>query len=114
MDTRKELKEQYKKMKKPMGIFTVSVGDKTFIDSGVDVRAKWNRHKLILSMNKHENKNLQKKWDESGEKAFQFELISELKPQEDKDINYRKELNLLLEMTIEEMRDKGLNLERIS
>mgnify|MGYP002383887052 CR=1 FL=1 len=45
--TQKELKEKYKQMKFPMGVFQIrnTVNGKIFVDSSTNLPAIWNRHK---------------------------------------------------------------------
>ena len=109
MKTKKELKEEYKHMKFPMGVFQIrnTVNGKIFVDSSTNMNAKWNRNKLQLSVGNHPNKELQKDWNEFGEKAFEFEVIEELKHNDKKDIDYKKEVALLEEMLMDEMQPFG-------
>jgi len=105
MKTKKELKKEYKQMEPPMGVFQIRnlINNKVFIDSGVDMKAKWNRHKAELRFRNHRNKLLQEEWNEYGENNFIFEVLSELEKKDEPHINYQKELKLLQEMVIAEM-----------
>jgi len=105
MKTKKELKEEYKQMKFPMGVFQIknTSNNKVFIDNSIDMSSKWNRHKTELKFGSHKNKNLQKDWKEYGEDNFVFEVLSELKPDETIQTNYNKELQELQQMVIEEL-----------
>jgi hypothetical protein len=109
MKTRKEIKEEYKQMKFSMGVFQVKnlSNNKVFIDNSVDMNAKWNRHKTELRFGNHKNRELQKDWSEQGEDNFVFEVLSELKQDESKAVNYPKELKLLQQMIIDEMNISG-------
>jgi len=109
MKTKKELKEEYKQMKIPMGVFQIknTINNKVLIDHSVDMESKWSRHKKELKFGKHRNGNFQKDWNEYGEENFVFEVLSELKKKEE-DINYNKELK-----TLQEMVTKELNTESI-
>lgn len=104
MKTRKEIKEEYKQKKFSMGVFQVRniSNNKIFIDNSIDMVSKWNRHKTELRFGNHKNMELQKDWNEKGENNFVFEILSELKHDEERSVNYPKELQLLQQMIIEE------------
>ena len=105
MKTKKELKEAYKQMKFPMGVFQIRnlSNNKILIDNSVDMLSKWNRHKMELNFGGHRNLALQKDWSEKGEDNFVFEVLSELKSKDEENVNYNKELKTLQQMVIEEM-----------
>ncbi len=112
--TKKELKEEYKNMKFDMGVFQIrnTANDKIFVDSGTNMNAKWNRNRLQLNFGNHPNKELQKDWNTFGEESFEFEIVSELEHKENENIDYQKEVKLLEEMMMEELKpyeDKGYN-----
>lgn len=105
MKTKKELKEEYKQMKFPIGVFQIRnlTNNKVMIDNSVDMLSKWNRHKLELNFGSHRNVALQKEWGEMGESSFVFEILSELKSKEGETVNYNKELRELQKMVMEEL-----------
>lgn len=104
MKTRKEIKEEYKQLKFSMGVFQLKniSNNKIFIDNSVDMISKWNRHKTELRFGNHKNRELQNDWNEKGEDNFVFEVLSELKQDDNKEVNYSKELKLLQQMIIDE------------
>lgn len=110
MKTKKELKEAYKLMKIPMGVFQVKniSNNKVLIDNSIDMLSKWNRHKMELKFGNHRNKSLQKDWNEYGEANFVFEVLSELKKKDEENINYQKELQILQEFVLEEFNIKNM------
>tara|TARA_R110000744_G_scaffold164101_2_gene281186 strand:- start:13652 stop:13990 length:339 start_codon:yes stop_codon:yes gene_type:complete len=110
MKTKKELKEAYKQMKIPMGVFQIRniSNNKILIDHSIDMESKWNRHKMELKFGNHRNRSFQKDWNEDGEENFVFEVLSELKSRDEENINYNKELKTLQDMVTEE-----LNIESI-
>ena len=110
MKTKKELKDEYKQRKIPMGVFQIKniKNNKALIDNSIDMESKWNRHKMELKFGNHRNRNFQKEWNEYGEENFVFEVLSELIKSEEENINYAKELKTLQDMVIEE-----LNVENI-
>jgi hypothetical protein len=105
MKTKKELKEEYKQMKIPMGVFQIKniSNNKVLIDNSIDMESKWNRHKMELKFGNHRNRAFQKDWNDYGENNFIFEVLSELKKNDEENINYNKELKTLENMVIEEM-----------
>lgn len=104
MKTRKEIINEYKKMKTQMGVFQIrnTINNKIFIDCSVDMLSLWNRHMTELNLGSHHNLSLLNDWKKNGQENFCFEIITELKENDKENINYRKELKLLQEMIIEE------------
>ncbi|MFA5668552.1 MAG: GIY-YIG nuclease family protein [Balneolaceae bacterium] len=105
MKTRKELKDEYKQRKTQMGVFEIrnTVNNKIFIDSSTDVNAKWNRHQLQLKMGMHVYKALQNDWNTQGAQDFEFNVLSEIKHQDEGNPDYNKELVLLEELVRDEL-----------
>ena len=105
MKTKKELKEEYKQMKIPMGVFQIKniSNNKVLIDNSIDMESKWNRHKMELKFGNHRNRTFQKDWNDYGENNFVFEVLSELKKNDEENINHNKELKTLENMVIEEL-----------
>jgi len=105
MKTRKNIKEEYKQMKFSMGVFQVKnkSNNKVFIDNSVDMDSRWTRHKTELRFGNHRNFELQKDWNDKGEANFVFEVLSELKQDDENNVDYQKELKLLQQMIIDEM-----------
>ena len=105
MNTKKELKEAYKQMKIPMGVFQIRniSNNKFLIDHSIDMESKWNRHKMELKFGNHRNRSFQKDWNEYGEEYFVFEVLSEIKSRDQENINYNKELKMLQDMVTEEL-----------
>lgn len=104
MANRKELKEAYKQMEIPMGVFQIKneQNGKMFIDYSTDIQAKWNRHKTELKFGSHRTHSLQEDWKKYGAEAFTFKILSELKANDEDNPDYNKELQLLKEMVITE------------
>ncbi|MCG6190026.1 GIY-YIG nuclease family protein [Maribellus maritimus] len=116
MRTRKELKNIYKEMKFKIGVFQIRnmVNQKIFIGSSTDLNAIWNRIRTELRFGNYPNIELQRDWNNFGEDNFIFEILGEIKQEDDeKNPNYRKEVKELEKMFIEELQpfdDKGYNL----
>lgn len=105
MKTRKELKEEYKKVKFKMGVFQIknNINSKIFIGSSLDLKAIWYAQKLQLDMGIHHNSELQKDWKIFGSENFSYEIIDEINQTEDKPVDYNKEIKTLEEMIIDDL-----------
>jgi hypothetical protein len=105
MNKNRELKNEYKQKKSPMGVFQIKniINNKILVNSSVDMASKWNRHKTELKFGSHRNKVLQKEWKEYGEDKFIFEVLSELKYKTEENADYPAELKILEEMVIDEL-----------
>ncbi len=82
---RKELAYNYAHSHRPMGVYRIvnTRNDKTFVGSSLNLDGVWNKHKFMLDIGNHDNKALQADWKEYGEKAFVFEILEQIKPEED-------------------------------
>lgn len=112
--TKKELIEEYKNIKFKMGVFQIRniVNGKIFIEGSSNLDKIWNRHYLELNFGNHRNTVLQKEWNEFGEQNFVYEILSEIKQEEDNRIDYSKEIKTLEQMFLEELQpynEKGYN-----
>jgi hypothetical protein len=115
MKTKKELKEEYKQLKTPMGVFQIrnKVNSKMFIDHGTNIISKWHRHRAELKFGNHRNKELQTDWNSYGEENFVFEILSEVEPKHESHLDYNKEVKILEEMILEELKiDKNMLYNR--
>jgi group I intron endonuclease len=114
MKTKKELKEAYAQVKFTMGVFQITnkANGKVFVGSSLDLTAVWYAQKLQLGMGIHPNKELQKDWNHFGAENFTFEILEELKHNDDTKTDFNKEIKALEELLIEEIKpfdDKGYN-----
>jgi hypothetical protein len=109
MQNRKELKEQYKNRKPPMGVYQIrnKKNGRVFIDSSPDIPAKWNRIMTELKFGSHRNPKLQEDWKKFEVEDFEFSVLSELKMEADETLDVNKELKLLKEMILEEMKEQN-------
>ncbi len=109
MKTQKELKEAYKQMKVPMGVFQIrnTVNGKIFVDSSNNLDAIWNRHRAQLGFGSHPNTALQQDWNTFGEENFRYEILSVLEQKEGDATDYAKELKVLEAMYKEELQPYG-------
>lgn len=105
-DRKKELKRQYKELKKPMGVFIIRCksDNKCLIQTSNDLRADINGARVRLEGGFHMFGELQKEWNELGADNFTIEVLDEL--EYDKDLtktDYSEELNLLKNMWEEKL-----------
>ncbi|PXX27228.1 hypothetical protein C7972_10711 [Arenibacter sp. ARW7G5Y1] len=105
MKTKKELREEYRQIKKPMGVFQIrnNINNRVMIDSSIDMVSKWNRHKMELKWGKHRNKSLQKDWNEHGEVNFVFEVLAEMEYNQEQHIRDSRELKTLQNLVVDEL-----------
>ncbi len=112
MDRKKELKEQYRRMKPQMGVFVVrnALRNKCYIESTKDLRSKINGTRFKLNAGGHPNRELQKDWKEHGEAHFKIKILETLEYDKDETkTDYTEDL-ALLQMIWEEKLVKG-NME---
>lgn len=109
------MKDTYKKLKFKVGVFQIknTVNQKIFVGSSADLDAIWNRIKTELKFGSYPNAALQNDWKIYGEDNFAYEILSEIKQEDDGlQRNYRKEARQLEEMFLDELRpfgDRGYN-----
>jgi group I intron endonuclease len=116
--TRKELKEEYKQKKFPMGVFSITniSNGKVYIGSSTNLDLIWNSDKFKLDMGGHKNPGLQEDWKKYGQENFSFEILHELEPSNDPAVDMRSELKALEELTIDELQpfgEKGYHKKKI-
>jgi hypothetical protein len=116
MANRKELINAYKEKKQRMGLFQIrnTVNGKILLQSSPNLDTVWNRERFQLKNGVHPNEALQKEWNEHGEERFVYEVVSELK-QEDDTRDYRYDLKQLEKLFVEEQQpfgEKGYNFRK--
>jgi group I intron endonuclease len=114
---KKELIKQYKQTIQPMGIYQIknNKNNKIYIGSAKDLRGIINSNKFQLKNGLHFNKEIQKDFNEIGEQYFSFDILDYLKPKDDLNYDYKKELKILEEMWLEKLQpynDKGYNTKK--
>lgn len=110
MKTKKELKDAYKQMEFPMGVFQIrcTANGRLLVDHSTDMASKWNRHLMELKFGNHRNRGLQQDWKQYGETSFVFEVLSQLQKTEEPATNYNKELKELQALVLEELPTQNL------
>lgn len=117
MDRKKELKIQYKQMKKDMGIFIVrsKSSNKCYIEATQDLRGTMNGTMFKLGAGGHPNKELQKEWTDFGEGNFTIEILENLKYDKDESkTDYSEELALLKMIWEEKLINENMEFYRKS
>ncbi len=110
MKNRKALKNSYKARKFKIGVAQIrnTINDKIYIESSLNLDAIWNRHKFQLRGGLHLNTALQKEWNQFGEDHFVYEILREIKQDDnEKATDYRKEAKRLEAMLIEKLQPFG-------
>lgn len=95
---KKELINQYKQMKPPMGIFMIrcKVNNKCYIQATQDLRGVINGAEVRLESGMHPNRELQKEWNEFGSGNFTIEILENLEYDKDESkTDYKDDLSLL-------------------
>ena len=118
-EANKKLKQEYKLNPRPMGILLIrnSHTDKVFLIASMNLTGTVNRHKFQLQSGNHPNKQLQAEWNQLGSNAFAFEIVDELPPPADSELDYRAELTSLEDLWLEELKpfgERGYNLPKLS
>ena len=106
MIDKKKLKQEYKNIIHPKGIFAIrnTKNGKTFLGSTLNLHGVLEKNKFILDMDSHKNTRLQKDWKEYGREAFSFEILQALELSKDPEYNYDEDLKILELIWIEKFR----------
>ncbi|MGE5403898.1 MAG: GIY-YIG nuclease family protein [Candidatus Saccharibacteria bacterium] len=96
MDRKKELKQQYKQMKHPMGIFIIrsKLKNKCYLQTAQDLRGVMNGALVRLNSGSHPFLELQREWTELGADNFAMEILEQLE-YDDAKTDYTDDLELL-------------------
>lgn len=113
---RKDIHREYRERVKPAGVFQVrnTVSGKVLLGSSLNLEGSLNKHKFMLKIGRHDNKALQKDWDELGVDKFSFEILQVVQVKDDPNFNLRDELWLLEQIWLEQLQplgERGYNLD---
>jgi len=117
--SRRELNREYTERVKPAGVYQVKnpANGKVLLCSSLNLEGPLNRHKFMLKIGSHLNKDLQKDWDELGAVKFVFEILEQVQVKDDPNFNLKDELTLLEMIWLEKLQpfgERGYNVnERI-
>jgi group I intron endonuclease len=106
---RKELNREYQERVKPSGVFQIKnlANGKVLLGSSLNLEGPLNKHRFMLRINSHTNKELQRDWNEFGEDQFSFEILETIQIKEDPNFNLKDELTLLEEIWLEKLQPFG-------
>ena len=109
MKARKEIHREYKERVKPSGVFQIKniANGKVLLGSSLNLEGPLNKHRFMLRINGHPNKELQKDWNELGPDQFVFEILETVLIKEDPHFNLKDELTLLEEIWWERLQPFG-------
>jgi group I intron endonuclease len=109
MDDRSELKRQYKESKTQAGIFQVKniVNGKVLLGSSTNLHGPLNKHRFMLKIKNHDNKQLQKDWNGLGADAFTFEILEVIEEKDEPTFSLADELTLLEQIWLEKLQPYG-------
>jgi hypothetical protein len=110
---KKELIQQYKQMKPPMGIFIIrsKVNNKCYIQATQDLRGVMNGAIVRLEAGMHPNRELQREWKDFGSDNFTIEILENLEYDKDESkTDYKEELTLLQIIWEEKLAKQKLEL----
>jgi len=87
MKTRSEIKREYKETVREMGIVSIKClqNGRMWLGAAHNPESTLKRHRFELSLGTSWHKDLQKDWNEYGEKEFSFEIVDTVKPDPEKD-----------------------------
>jgi hypothetical protein len=85
MESKSDLKRQYKETSNQAGIFLITntTNGKVLLGSSTNLHGPLNKHRFMLSTGSHLNRALQADWNELGPEAFKFEIVEIIKPKDD-------------------------------
>ncbi len=111
---RKALKQEYKEMKHPMGVYCVrnTVSGKVLVGISTNVTAMLNRHKAQLGMGGHPITALQQDWKSLGAEAFAFEVLDTIEPRDTPGYDPADDLRVLETLWLDRLTpygDRGYN-----
>jgi hypothetical protein len=107
-EDREKLVQQFKEIPIQAGIFQIrnTLNGKLFIDSTLNMKSL-NGQNTTLRLGTHNNKALQKEWNEYGEQAFVMEVLEVLKPSDNPFVVLKDELKKLKAIWIEKLQPFG-------
>ena len=109
MKTRKEIHREYKERVKPSGVFQVRnmANGKVLLGSSLNLEGPLNKHRFMLKINGHPNKELQQDWNELGPDQFSFEILETVQTSDNPNFNLKDELTLLEGIWLEKLQPFG-------
>lgn len=111
------MKMEYRNMKFRMGVFRIKnkINGKIYIGSSADLVAVWNSQRFQLEAGLHSCASLQADWKTFGPGNFTYEIVEEIKPEDDNQTDYSKDIKALEDLILEELQpygEKGYNKKK--
>lgn len=102
---KKNAKRNYKENPPMIGVYLIKnkVNNKCFVGSSTNIPGIFNRIKFELKLKVHRNPKLMADWLEFGEENFTFEILDEIKPNENPNYNYADDLAVLVNLWLEQL-----------
>ena len=111
MINKKQIKEDYKSKRQPVGIFAVhNIHDnKMFIGTSKDLPSVLKRFEFTLNMGSFPFQNLIDDYKKLGKENFAIKVLDELEIKDEPDREIDKELEALEEMWIDKLKKEGVS-----
>ena len=109
---RKELQEEYKKIKTYLGVIQITnqINNKIYIAGYPNLKNKWHTLQEQLNMGRHANSGLQSDWQEYGASSFTFSVLEEKDAGEINDVRWEvKQMEKTWLNKIQPYEKKGYN-----
>ena len=109
MQRRIEIHREYKERMKPSGVFQIKnlANGKVLLGSSLNLEGPLNKHRFMLRINGHPNKELQRDWNELAPEQFTFEILETVQIRDHPNFNLKDELTLLEEIWLEKLQPFG-------
>lgn len=119
LERRALLKQTYKEMKHPIGVFMIKCENngKMLLGKSYNIPSTLNRYRFELRLGSQINEDLQKDYNEFGKFAFTFEALEELDTSKIDEVNIERELNNKLNHWMEKLQpfdEKGYHKSKNS
>ena len=111
MINKKQIKEDYKSKRQPVGIFAVHNlrDNKLFIGTSKDLPSVLKRFEFTLNMGSFPFQNLIDDYKKLGKENFAIKVLDELEIKDEPDREIDKELEALEEMWIDKLKKEGVS-----
>jgi hypothetical protein len=83
------------------------VNGKVLLGSSLNLEGPLNKHRFMLRINGHPNKELQRDWNELGSDQFAFETLETVQISDHPSFDLKDELTLLEEIWLEKLQPFG-------
>ncbi|MFA6571307.1 MAG: GIY-YIG nuclease family protein [Bacteroidota bacterium] len=106
MIDKKKIKEEYKLVVPPKGVFAIKnlKTGRVWLGSTMNLKNIYIRYQILLNNGKHINSRLQEDWHTFGEESFEFEVLDTLELKEGPDYNYSEDLEILEMLWLDKFR----------